>query len=325
MLCNDVVTGLPKISREKFRNVTLFCHTCAVMKDRRMSFRKTLANRVKANLHTMHVDTCGPVKQNGLYGTRPNIRYGCSLIDDNSSFCWVFVFSEKLEVPKVLKELLTQIEREHGAEIVQLRSDGGTEFNNRILHTYCKGNGIRYQKSNPYYKEENGSAERDFQTKFSKIKCALRDAQLPAKWWPEVFHYMNYIQNRTPMARLGNRTPYEILYGKIPNVSMIQPWGCVCYAHVPVEVRKDKKLSARAIRCRLLGVSEDYKGYRLLDEGNNRFIVARDVTFDSAYKTKIMKDAFELKAEPLTTDEVREVDDLVSTADSLESTSMPGE
>jgi len=120
-----------------------------------------------------------------------------------------------------------------------MRSDGGTEFNNKTLQVYCKSQGIRYPKSNPYYKEENGSAERDFQTKFSKIRCALLDAQISAKWWPEAFLYMNYVRNRTPMTRLGNKTPYEILFGKIPDVSIIHAWGSVCYAHVPVEVRKE--------------------------------------------------------------------------------------
>jgi hypothetical protein len=99
-----------------------------------------------------------------------------------------------------------------------------------------------------------------------------------------VLMYMTYVQNRTPM--------YEMVYGKPPNVSNLPVWGSVCFAHVPAALRKDKKLSARAIKCRFLGISENTKGYRLLDVYNNRHIISRDVLFDTTNVATLVQRAF---------------------------------
>ncbi|OWZ00519.1 hypothetical protein PHMEG_00028271 [Phytophthora megakarya] len=79
-----------------------------------------------------------------------------------------------------------------------------------------------------------------------KVRCALRDANLPAKWWPEALKYMTYAQNYTPMSRLKNPTPYELVKGVSSDVKTLQVWSCVCFAYVPEVARKDKKMSARA-------------------------------------------------------------------------------
>ena len=105
-----------------------------------------------------------------------------------------------------------------------------------------------------------------------------------------------------------------------PDLSRLKPWGSVCYAHVPEEKRKDKSLSARAIRCRFLGISEEYKAYRLYDKVNKRFLISRDVTFDSVYLNDMLKRAFENKAQPLTEKEKEEIKQLgletpITTAD----------
>jgi hypothetical protein len=61
---------------------------------------------------------------------------------------------------------------------------------------------------------------------------------------------------------------------------------------VPEAVRRDKKLSARAIMSRFLGISEETKGYRLLDVYNKRHFVARSVTFDTVHCARIIKQSF---------------------------------
>ena len=119
--------------------------------------------------------------------------------------------------------------------------------------------------------------------------------------------YKNYVQVRTPVARLNWISPYEKAYKVSPDLGRLKPWGSVCYAHVPEEKRKDKSLSARAIRCRFLGISEEYKAYRLYDEVNKVFITSRDVTFDSVYLHDMLERAFDNKAQPLTEEEKEEI------------------
>jgi hypothetical protein len=42
-------------------------------------------------------------------------------------------------------------------------------------------------------------------------------------------------------------------------------------------------MSARAVKCRFLGVSDGTKGYGLWDMYNDRHFVSRDVMFDSEF------------------------------------------
>ncbi|OWZ08146.1 Gag-pol Polyprotein [Phytophthora megakarya] len=127
------------------------------------------------------MDTNGPMRTLGVYGTAGSIRYFLRIIDDQTLWRWTFVIRKKTEVQIKMKELLLQLEREGKFTIKRILSDGGTEFVNAALKAFCTDMGVTFQTSNPYTPEENGAAERDHQTKMGKVRCALRDANLPAK------------------------------------------------------------------------------------------------------------------------------------------------
>ncbi|POM69384.1 LOW QUALITY PROTEIN: Integrase catalytic core protein [Phytophthora palmivora] len=237
------------------------------MKKRRMSYRNTKGSRDEQPISTIHMDTNGPTKTMGAYGSHGTIKYFQSIIDDNTSWRWTYVLRSKKEVFEKVEEILLQLEREGKFTIRRIRSDDGTEFANAAFKNFCKGKGDVFQTSNAYSPEENGAAEWDHQSKLDRVRCALKDADMVHKWWPEALMYMTYVQNRTPMRRLGYKTPYEM--------------GSVCFAHIPAALRKDKKLSARAVKCRFLGISEDTKGYWLCDTYNNKHLISRDVLFDT--------------------------------------------
>ncbi|GMF23565.1 unnamed protein product [Phytophthora fragariaefolia] len=95
------------------------------------------------------------------------------------------------------------------------------------------------------------------------------------------------------MRRLGYKTPYEMVYGKPPNVKELPVWESVCFAHVPAVLRTDKKPSARAVKCRLLGISDATIGYRLWDMYNNKHTLSRDVLIDTNSVATIVKRAFD--------------------------------
>jgi hypothetical protein len=59
---------------------------------------------------------------------------------------------------------------------------------------------------------------------------------------------------------------------------------CDYYVHVPFEVRK--KLEKNTKVYKLLGYSENVKGYRLYDIQSNKVIVNRDVVFNG-FKTNL--------------------------------------
>ncbi|GMF21325.1 unnamed protein product [Phytophthora fragariaefolia] len=134
--------------------------------------------------------------------------------------------------------------------------DGGSEFLNTVVIKYCTKKGLIFQQSNVESQEENGSAERAHQTVMGNVRCALVGSGMAAKWWPEALMYMTS-----------------------PSGLSFRIWGSTCYAHIPKSKRANQKLSERAVECKLLGLYDNYKCYRLLDIKRNKYLIARDVRF----------------------------------------------
>ncbi|GMG16291.1 unnamed protein product [Phytophthora fragariaefolia] len=95
---------------------------------------------------------------------------------------------------------------------------------------------------------------------------------------------------------------YEMVYGTPPNVKDLSVWGSVCFAHIPAVLRKGNKLSARAVKFRFLGMSEDTKGHRLWNIYNKKHMVSRDVLFDTIDVANMVRKAFR-SSEPEDTSE----------------------
>eukprot|EP00644_Phytophthora_capsici_P003681 jgi/Phyca11/129281/e_gw1.82.123.1 len=69
MLTKPVVAGMPTLKASDLRQVPFFCTTCAEMKKRRMSYRNTKGSRDTKPISTIHMDTNGPMKTMGVFGT----------------------------------------------------------------------------------------------------------------------------------------------------------------------------------------------------------------------------------------------------------------
>jgi len=62
------------------------------------------------------------------------------------------------------------------------------------------------------------------------------------------------------------------------NLSFLRIIGNAAYSHVPDTERK--KLDKKAVKLRFIGYSENFKGYRLLDEDPHKVVIHYDVTFN---------------------------------------------
>ena len=106
----------------------------------------------------------------------------------------------------------------------------------------------------------------------------MNEKGLPKYFWAEVVHTAVHILNRCPTKALKDKTPVEAWSGIKPSVSHFKNFGCICYAHVPVE--KKTKLDEKSKKCVFLGYSDVTKGYRFLDVKTNKLVVSKDIIFD---------------------------------------------
>ncbi|GKF97551.1 retrotransposon protein, putative, ty1-copia subclass, partial [Tanacetum coccineum] len=72
-----------------------------------------------------------------------------------------------------------------------------------------------------------------------------------------------------------DKTPYELWYGKVPNLSYLKVWGCEAL------VKRDTpdKLEQRSVKCIFIGYPKEMMGYYFYFPPENKIVVARYAEF----------------------------------------------
>nr|GEW22933.1 zinc finger, CCHC-type [Tanacetum cinerariifolium] len=156
-------------------------------------------------------------------------------------------------------------------------ADRGGEFTSNEFNKYCKENGIARQLTAPYSPQQNGVVERRNRTVLSTTRSMMKAMKLPLTFWAEAVRRAIYILNRVPTRALIDKTPYEGLYNRKPNLENLRTFGCTAYAKITIPHLK--KLDDRSIPLFYLGVEEGSKACRLYDPIAKKKHVSRDVKF----------------------------------------------
>nr|GEX56231.1 hypothetical protein [Tanacetum cinerariifolium] len=87
-----------------------------------------------------------------------------------------------------------------------------------------------------------------------------------------------FTQNRSIIHRRFNKTPYELINGKKPDISFLHVFGALCY---PKNDREDiGKLGAKADIGFFIGYSADSCGYRVYNRRTKKIMETMNVSFD---------------------------------------------
>ncbi|CAF4944212.1 unnamed protein product [Pieris macdunnoughi] len=156
-----------------------------------------------------------------------------------------------------------------------LRSDNGCEYCNKEFDSLLKNEGIIHQRSNPYTPEQNGVSELNNRTVVEKARCLLFDAKLGKEFWAEATHTAVYLQNRTVLPSLNDKTPYEVWFGHKPNVSHLRIFGSSVMVHVAKARRQ--KWDKKAEKHILVGYPDGIKGYRIYNPRTKCITTSREV------------------------------------------------
>nr|GFB00950.1 hypothetical protein [Tanacetum cinerariifolium] len=74
--------------------------------------------------------------------------------------------------------------------------------------------------------QQNGIAERKNRTLIEAARTLLADSLLHIPFWAEVVNTACYVQNRVLVTKPHNKTPYELLHGRLPSIVYMRPFGC---------------------------------------------------------------------------------------------------
>ncbi|GKA69320.1 putative ribonuclease H-like domain-containing protein [Tanacetum coccineum] len=216
------------------------CPSCEKGKSKRASHPPKPILNLKQRLHLLHMDLCCPMRVESKNG--------------------------KWYVLKII--VLLQ------APVISVRTDNETEFKNYVLKEYFDSVGISHQSSSVRTPLKNGVVERRNHILVKAARTVLIFSHAPLFLWAEAIA----TQNHSIIHRRFNKTPYELIQGRKPDISYLHVFRALCY------LKNDRedigKLGAKGDIGFFIGYSANSSAYRVYNQRTKKIMETMSITFD---------------------------------------------
>nr|GEW43345.1 hypothetical protein [Tanacetum cinerariifolium] len=102
----------------------------------------------------------------------------------------------------------------------------GKQHRASYLNQFCGMKWIKREFSVARTPQQNRIAERKNMTLIEAARTMLADSLLPIPFWAEAVNTACYVQNRVLVTKPHNKTPYELLLGRMPSIGFMRSFGC---------------------------------------------------------------------------------------------------
>nr|GEU57745.1 hypothetical protein [Tanacetum cinerariifolium] len=162
--------------------------------------------------------------------------------------------------------------------VVQCELQPLTEFKNHALKEYFDSVGITHETSATKTPQQNRVVERRNRMLVEAARTMLIFSYAPLFLSAEAIAIACYTQNRSIIHRRFNKTPYELIQDKKPDISYLHVFGALCY---PKNDREDiGKLGAKGDIGFFIEYSANSVAYRVYNWMTKKIIETMNVTFD---------------------------------------------
>ena len=255
---------------------TFHCEPCILAKSTH-SIPKSSERKTTAPFELIHSDLNGHFPVKSIEG----FEYYLTIIHDYLHASWIYFLKKKSEAAKAIKDFCLMLKRQHPQySFKRVRTDNRTEYINDNLTEFFKGEGIIHELTSPYHYESLGAAERYNWTIIIMVRSMeQRQKQL----WPYMCATAIYLKNQLPHSAVKDRTLYEVLYGKKPMISHLQPFSIECFIHILEEARPSgSKLQLRAEKGWFVGYTESTKIFIVYIPSKRWVVRSGDVYFPTS-------------------------------------------
>ncbi|GJT33691.1 retrovirus-related pol polyprotein from transposon TNT 1-94 [Tanacetum coccineum] len=190
---HGLVRGLLKL---KFKKDHL-CSAYAMGKSKKKPHKPKSEDTNQEKLYLLHMDLCGPMRVTSV---------------NEKKYILVIMIQVRLKVP-----------------VRRIRIDNGTEFVNQTLCEYYEKVGISHETSIALSPQQNGVVERRNHTLIEAARTMLIYAKAPLFLWAEAVATACNTQNCFIIRLHHDKTPYELLHDKLPDLSFFYVFGALCY------------------------------------------------------------------------------------------------
>ncbi|KAA0042921.1 Retrovirus-related Pol polyprotein from transposon TNT 1-94 [Cucumis melo var. makuwa] len=248
-------------STNKF--VPFNCLNCKLAKQPAWSFSTSISISDKP-FDLIHSNIWGPIPTSTVHG----YRYYVLFIDDFSRFTWIYFLKHRSELSRTYIEFANMIRTQFSYLIKTLCTDYALEYKDYTLLSFL---------SCPHTSQQNRRAECKHRHILDSVRALILSASCPEKFWGEAALTFVYTINRLPSSVLQNISPFEKLYGTLPNYSNLKTFGCAFF--ILLHPHEHTKLEPHARLYCFLGYGTEHKGFRCWDPLFNRLRISRYVTF----------------------------------------------
>nr|GEX12738.1 retrovirus-related Pol polyprotein from transposon TNT 1-94 [Tanacetum cinerariifolium] len=148
----------------------------------------------------------------------------------------------------------------------------------KVLKEYFNSVGISHQVSSIRTPQQNGVVKRRNWTLVEAARTMSIFSRAPLFLWAEAIATVCFTQNRSIIYRRFNKTPYELINSRNPDISFLHVFEALCY---PKNDREDiGKLGAKGNIGFFIGYSADSCTYRIFNRRTKKIIETMNVSFD---------------------------------------------
>nr|GFA88489.1 retrovirus-related Pol polyprotein from transposon TNT 1-94 [Tanacetum cinerariifolium] len=152
------------------------------------------------------------------------------------------------------------------------------EFKNKTLAKFLDEVSITQQFSAARTPQQNGVVERRNRTLVEASRTMLTFANLPSFLWAEAIATACFTQNRSIIYKRFDKTPYELINKRKPNIKFFRVFGCRCYLfHDYDDVGK---LKAKGDIGVFVGHSKESAAFRICNKRTRKIHESVNVNFD---------------------------------------------
>uniref|UniRef100_A0A2N9G177 Integrase catalytic domain-containing protein n=1 Tax=Fagus sylvatica TaxID=28930 RepID=A0A2N9G177_FAGSY len=254
-------------------SVKTHCTHCLAGKMHQLPF--PVSNKtVSSPFSLVHADLWGPAPIVSYTG----FKYYLVLVDEFTKFTWTYLLKHKSDTLQVFTQFHAMVHTQFSLPIKTFRTDCGGEFTSTKFNQFCATHGIIHQLSCPHTPQQNGTAERKHRHLIQCALALLSESKLPISYWSYAVSTAAHLINRLPTPNLKQKTPWELLFHKPPDIQYLRTFGCQCFPLLTPYTAH--KLHPKTTSCVFLGYPTNTKGYLCLDPVTKRVYTSRHVLFN---------------------------------------------
>nr|GEY75304.1 retrovirus-related Pol polyprotein from transposon TNT 1-94 [Tanacetum cinerariifolium] len=177
------------------------------------------------------------------------------VVDDYSRYTWVFFLHSKDEASDLIISFIKKTQVNLQLQVQRVRTDNAAKT-----------------------PQQNGVVERRNQTLVEATRTMLTFANLPSFLWAEAIATACFTKNRSIIHKRFDKTPYELMNKRKPNIKFFRMFGCRCYLLNDYE--DVGKLKAKEDIGVFVGYSKDSVAFKIYNKQTRKIHESVNVNFD---------------------------------------------